>query len=50
MKRIQFEKRCNMKRVQDENSVTRTEKVQNEKSATRKVSNTKKVKHEKSAT
>ena len=50
MKRMQYGKRCNMKRVQDEKSVTRTEKVQPKKCATRKKSNMKRVQREKTST
>ena len=39
-----------MKRVQDEKSVTRTEKVQPKKCATRKKSNMKRVQHAKTST
>ena len=48
-KKVHYEKRCNMERVQEEESITRTAKVKPEMSATRKVCNTKKMQHEKSA-
>ena len=50
MKRIQYGKRCSIKRVQDEKSVTRTELVEPEKCATRKKCNIKRVQHGKTAT
>ena len=43
MKKMQCEKRCSMKRVEDEKSVTGTEKVQPEKCATRTKCNMKRV-------